>query len=127
MLDTCFLIDLHREYSGKAPQGAVDFLQRHSEQSFSISAITAVEFLEGFRDERRGIALLKPFRILPFEDATSVYAARIRRNLRKKGTPIGDMDILIAATALHARLPLVTHNLVHFGRIPDLECQNYRV
>ena len=33
---------------------------------------------------------------------------------------IGDFDALIAATALHHRLTLVTRNLRHFGRISDL-------
>jgi len=33
---------------------------------------------------------------------------------------IGDFDILIAATALHHDLTLVTRNRRHFERIPNL-------
>jgi predicted nucleic acid-binding protein len=36
------------------------------------------------------------------------------------GEPIGDGDILIAATAVCNNLTLVTRNLPHFQRIPQL-------
>ncbi len=126
ILDTCFLIDLHRELAGRPARGARAFLEHHPDTPFAISAITAVEFLEGFADERRGTRFLDPFRILPLDAAVAVHAARIRRQLRRQGAPIGDMDILIAATALHSRIPLVSHNLSHFQRISGLECIGYR-
>lgn len=47
--------------------------------------------------------------------------AYIRGTLRRDGTSIGVADILIAATALHYDLTLVTGNLDHFRRIPELK------
>jgi len=44
----------------------------------------------------------------------------IRGSLRAKGQVIGDSDMLIAATALHHSLTLVTRNIRDFQRIPDL-------
>lgn len=52
--------------------------------------------------------------------------ARIRRELRQKGQIIGDLDILIAATAVHLGEPLVTADTAHFSRIPGLHCVDYR-
>lgn len=51
--------------------------------------------------------------------------ARIRGELRAKGQLIGDLDLLIAATALHHDLSLLIRNTRHSGalwaRIPDLK------
>ncbi|MBI4493912.1 MAG: type II toxin-antitoxin system VapC family toxin [Chloroflexi bacterium] len=47
--------------------------------------------------------------------------ARIRGQLRRSGRVVGDPDLLIAATALHHHLILVTRNLRDFSRIPDLK------
>jgi tRNA(fMet)-specific endonuclease VapC len=47
--------------------------------------------------------------------------ARIRGGLRLAGQPIGDADVLIAATAIHHDLTLVTRNLRHYERIPNLK------
>ena len=43
---------------------------------------------------------------------------QLPRHLRRQ---IGDMDILIAATALEHDLTLLTRNLKHFQHVPDLK------
>ena len=40
------------------------------------------------------------------------------------GRPIGDMDLLIAATALRHELTLLTNNRRHFNRIPSLALES---
>jgi predicted nucleic acid-binding protein len=47
--------------------------------------------------------------------------AEIRAYLRRQGQLIEDFDILIAATALHHDLTLLTFNVRHFQRVPDLQ------
>jgi tRNA(fMet)-specific endonuclease VapC len=47
--------------------------------------------------------------------------ASIRLDLRSKGQLIGDSDILIAATAIHHELILLTNNARHFKRIDKLQ------
>ena len=59
----------------------------------------------------------------PF-DACRIYG-RIREDLKKKGTPIGAMDILIAAHALLLDAVLVTDNEREFARIADLKMENW--
>ena len=46
--------------------------------------------------------------------------AYLRGNLRAQGMLIGDLDMLIAATALHHNLILLTNNRSHFQRVPGL-------
>lgn len=43
---------------------------------------------------------------------------------QRQGTPIGDMDTQIAAHALTEDLILVTHNIKHFDKAPDLKLQD---
>jgi predicted nucleic acid-binding protein len=58
--------------------------------------------------------------ILPFDAATAKVFGRIRAELYAVGKPLDDADLQIAATALHHGLELVTGNLKHFRRVPEL-------
>ena len=49
----------------------------------------------------------------------------IKSRLELQGNIIDDMDILIAATALHNNLILITNNTSHFSRIEDLRIENW--
>ena len=62
----------------------------------------------------RGIASLD------VDAATAPLYARERSRLRRAGTPIGDFDLLIGATALRHNLTLLSNNRRHFLRIPGL-------
>lgn len=76
----------------------------------------------GAADRRRQLvdALLSTVVILPFDVAAARSAAKIRADLETQGTPIGPIDVLIAATALASQATLVTHNVREFTRIPGL-------
>ena len=47
-----------------------------------------------------------------------------RKRLRDAGRMIGDMDLLIAATAIRHDLTLLTNNRRHFERIPSLAVES---
>jgi len=64
------------------------------------------------------------FQIHPIGDILKTYA-RIRVDLEQSGCRLDSMDLLIAATALGNGLTLVTGNLRHFSRIPDLKIENW--
>ncbi len=53
-------------------------------------------------------------------DAADQYG-KLRSNLEKKGTPIGNMDMLIASHALSNKYILVSNNLREFKRVPRLK------
>lgn len=93
----------------------------------AISLITFGEIYEGIyygadprANELAFRSFLRGVDVLPLNRAIMRRFARIRGNLRRRGQIIGDPDILIAATALHHGLTLVTRNISHFQRIPGL-------
>ena len=63
--------------------------------------------------------------VLPFGADEAKFAATIRADLEKKGTPIGPYNILIAGTALSANGILVTHNTAEFERIEGLKLEDW--
>lgn len=122
LLDSDWIVDYLK---GKA--AAVQLLQSFANDSLTISTITYGEVFEGiyygqnkaqieriFRQFLRGISVLSVTRQIAY------HFAIIRGDLRQRGEIIGDPDILIAATALHHNLTLVTQNTRHFQRIPGL-------
>jgi len=61
-----------------------------------------------------------PLEVLPYDEAASHVYGDIRATLEKAGTPIGSMDLLIAAHAVSLGIPLVTNNTREFSRVPSL-------
>ena len=49
----------------------------------------------------------------------------IAAHLQQTGQTIGEMDTQIAAHALVLGLPLVTHKMRHFGRVPGLKLEDW--
>lgn len=126
LLDTCFLIDLQREWVRKQPGPATRYLERYSSEEYGASVITVLEFLEGYPHPADGERFLAPFPQLAVTTEVARSGSRIRRTLRQRGEMIGDFDILIAATALTAGLTLITDNTRHFERIEGLMVEGYR-
>ena len=67
----------------------------------------------------------KNFQVLPIIQNWARDYAEIRHALTSKGIIIGDMDILIAVTARHYGLTVVTHNTKHFSKIPGIKCVDW--
>jgi predicted nucleic acid-binding protein len=90
--------------------------------------VTVGEIYEGaygYADPHAHLATFRDFlsqlEILDFNDPIMARFAAIRADLRRRGQLISDFDILLAATALHYGLTVLTHNTRHFSRIPDLK------
>lgn len=64
---------------------------------------------------------LQSYLVLPFNIALCRVWGETRARCRGLGRPISPQDAWIAATALHYRLPLVTHNPGDFNMIEGLE------
>lgn len=62
--------------------------------------------------------------IVPISDSLHEFAI-LKAELRRKGTPIDDFDLLIASCAKANGFVMVTDNLKHFNRIPNLTVQNW--
>lgn len=63
--------------------------------------------------------------VLGFDLACAHECGRLQARLRDSGTPIGDVDTQIAATALRHRLTVVTANDRHFRRVPGLRVRSF--
>lgn len=125
LLDTCFLIDLQRERVRGQAGPAGRFLAAWPDEQFAVSAVTAVEFLEGYERGEAGERLLALFLLLPVTLEVARVGGRLRRALRQQGRLIGDFDLLIAATAMAADVALVTDNTRHFERVDGLKLETY--
>jgi tRNA(fMet)-specific endonuclease VapC len=105
------------------------YLAEHGALAFSI--ITRYEILRGLK-AKNATSQLQAFDrfcetclILSLTDEIVVRAADIYAALKTRGEPIGDADILIAATALGHGLAVVTNNEDHFRRISGLDVENW--
>jgi tRNA(fMet)-specific endonuclease VapC len=69
--------------------------------------------------------LLPGWPVLPFDVGAARRYGEIRAELERRGRPIGDADLHIAATAVAHGLVMVTGNIRHFQRIPGLTVENW--
>ena len=65
------------------------------------------------------------FTVLPIIEGWARSYAEIRQALACRGLTVGDLDILIAVTARHYGLTVVTHNMKHFGKMPGIQCVDW--
>jgi tRNA(fMet)-specific endonuclease VapC len=114
------------------PPSVVERLEALGPERVAVSVITAVELREGAdlsRAARRHHAAIDTFlgevTVLGLAPSVAPTAGGVRAHLRKAGTPIGDLDSLIAAHALSLGLTLVTHNAREFSRVPGLTIEDW--
>lgn len=68
-----------------------------------------------------------PLELVSYDEAAAQAYGDIRATLEKAGTPIGSMDMLIAAHAVSLEIPLVTNNTREFLRVPSLKVIDWTV
>lgn len=97
-----------------------------------ISSITCAELYYGVTHSARvaeNARELETFRldldVLPFDKNAGRHYGEIRHALARRGQPIGANDLLIAAHARSVAATLVTNNAGEFGRVPDLQVENW--
>jgi predicted nucleic acid-binding protein len=125
LCDTTFLIHLAGQRGRVPRERAEAFLRAHLDAPLYTSRICWSEFSEGCATVSEVRVALERFTIVEISESVAWEASRISRGLRRVGLPIGDNDILVAASALAYRLPLVSRNGRHFTRVAGLEVHNY--
>ncbi len=108
--------------------GLVNWLEAHAADLF-LSAVTVAEIEDGIAKLRREGARRKAAdlaawleavlhlygeRVLAFDMAVARIAGQLSDRARRQGYAPGFADIVIAATAAHHNLILLTRNLRHF-------------
>lgn len=122
-MDTDWVIDyLHRA------DRTVRRLEELLVNGVGLSVISLAELYDGLAasrnpdaDEEAMRLFLEAVDLVPLDDtACRVFGAE-RARLRQEGTLIGDMDILIGATAISKNLTLLTNNRRHFERMKGVK------
>ena len=114
------------------PMRLVRRLARLAPEAQFTTAITMGELLYGAA--RKGSArlvakvrevLLQAQRILPFDEAAAEVYGPLRARLESEGRRLAEPDLRIACIVLSRELTLVTGNVRHFSRVPDLRVENW--
>src|SRR5688572_7048266 len=63
--------------------------------------------------------------VLRIDEPAAEQFGRLKAILRREGRLIGDIDLFIASVALRHGLTVVTNNIGHFERIPELPLENW--
>ncbi|MDD5760267.1 MAG: type II toxin-antitoxin system VapC family toxin [Desulfobulbaceae bacterium] len=130
MLDTTICIYIIKQQ----PVAVLKRLLEYQVGNIGISSITLSELRYGVakstHQEKNTKALdefITPLEVVSFDEEAAHVYGNIRATLEKAGTPIGSMDMLIAAHAVSLGIPLVTNNAREFVRIPALNIIDWLV
>jgi tRNA(fMet)-specific endonuclease VapC len=128
LLDTGICIHIIR----KKPTQVLQRITSCAIGDIGISTITIAELQYGVEKsthvEQNQTALdqfLLPLAVVAFDDTAARAYGRIRAALERSGTPIGSLDMLIAAHALSLQVTLVTNNTKEFSRVPRLRLEDW--
>lgn len=125
-LDSSVIVNLLRKKAN-----ALAFISDHIDDEIITSSICEMEIYAGlYREEQSKMPLRRKqvedlfgsfYRVLSFDSHQAHIAGEIKALLSQKGEFIGDVDVLIAAAAISANAVLVTANLKHFRKVPNLK------
>lgn len=108
-----------------------DRLQKIPMSEVGVSAVTEAELRFGVARKphvaRLHLAVeefLLRVDILPWDSSAAQHYAILRSAMEDSGTPMGNLDMMIAAQALAADATLVTHDRV-FQRVRHLEIEDW--
>ena len=129
VLDTDLLIALLR---GK--DTAIDKIRKIEEDDLEIyiTSITSYELFKGVylssnpsKNLMQVNNLLNHIKILDFDLESSKFSAKIYSYLKKKGLLTNIMDQMIASIVISRNETLVSKNLKHYEKIPQLKMESW--
>lgn len=128
MLDTNMCIYIIK----KRPIGLLEKFNSIPQNRLCISVVTYAELQYGIErssSKKMNQKIIDDFvshlAVLSWEMEAARQYGKIRSDLEKDGTPIGNMDLLIAAHALSKKCTIVSNNLKEFNRVKNLKCENW--
>ena len=129
-----FDTDIYTNVIRKTPsKKLIDRLKEVPRRDQFTTAITIGEVFYGITKSSNKLRLLKLFEtvllpratILPFDFLAAKKYGEIRSFLEKQGTPLEHADLQIAAIALSRNMTLITGNIRHFKRAPNLKVEKW--
>lgn len=128
MLDTNICIYI----INKRPESILKKFNKLRNQNVCISVITFAELQYGVERSsskkfNREIVddFVSHLFIVLWDKNSAIQYGKLRNTLSTKGTPIGNMNLMIASHALSRVYTLVTNNVKEFARVPDLKYENW--
>ena len=116
----------------KNRQEVVALYEQNKSQGIAISSITLSELKFGVynsefpeRNSENLLRFLLGVELLDYNAAAADEYGRIRAGLRRKGTQIGELDMLIAAHAKVENLTVVTNNTCEFEKAEGLRHEDW--
>jgi tRNA(fMet)-specific endonuclease VapC len=113
------------------PQSIQDNFWKHRHDDICISVVTYAELVFGglhkgsVKLQHQIKTFVSRLRIIDFNAVAADEYAQIRQFRETHGIVIGNMDMLIAASAKSCGAVLVSNNQKHFSRIPNLKIENW--
>lgn len=128
MLDTNICIHIIK----RKPSSVRERLATVPMDQVAISSVTLGELRYGVEKshaQERNARVLDHFlahvAVIAWDEVAARYYGEIRANLERRGTPIGTMDLMIAAHARSLQAMLVTHNSRAFQRVQYLTWEDW--
>ncbi|MBO6117480.1 MAG: type II toxin-antitoxin system VapC family toxin [Bacteroidales bacterium] len=111
--------------------GIDKFILERGEANCFISDITVAELLYGAQKSNNPNKSLQitnefinSFSVIHIYDSLETYADN-RVLLEKQGQKLDDFDLLIGSTAVKNNMVMVTDNVKHLSRIPNINIENW--
>ncbi len=124
--DTCSYVIRER------PIGVLERFRKLSMDQVCISAVTYAELIYGVErssSKRINRSIVDDFvqhlDIVQWGKEAAERYGKVRAELETGGTPIGAMDLMIAAHATSIKAALVTNNQKHFAKVKGLRIENW--
>jgi tRNA(fMet)-specific endonuclease VapC len=126
LLDTNHASDIFRHRAGLTEK-----LRAHPNDRFGIPAPSVGELwymvfnsARVAENTKRLYEVLSDFLLVDYDEQAVIEFGRLKAELRRSGTMIGDVDIQIAAIARSQGLVLLTGD-AHFGYVSGLQTENW--
>lgn len=127
MLDTNTVSDLLR-----GNEAVTTHLRQHQPDDIVLSAVTEGELRFGLANNPGASGLieavhqvLKTIQVLPWDSRAAEVYGQLKANLKKKGLPLAELDMMIAAHSLAVDTTLISSDKA-FGNIQTLKLMNWR-
>jgi tRNA(fMet)-specific endonuclease VapC len=118
-------------YALRGHERVVAAILDHVPSELCVSAVTVSELRYGAarRKSKRLQELIDTFTgaiaVVAFDDFCAHHYGDIAADLEKRGVPIGQFDVMIAAHAMALDIALVSNNTKHFRRVRGLKVENW--
>ena len=128
LLDTNICIYIIRQ----KPISVLQRFNAYTVGDIGISTVTVAELFVGAQKSQRPAQnqhaveqFLLPLTIAPFDYDAAVAYGQVRAALDQQGTPIGALDMLIAAHAISLGVRIATNNTREFLRVAGLTVEDW--